>query len=212
MVATPTEARRATRSHRSTSRHSRPRGQRRGLRASTYVRCHHRAGRGRRLEDTASTLDLAFCEVSSVAVRAWHDQEAAGRLRTMAISVHDASSVAAADAWSARLVSCDSGDLVSRGLAVLPADIRTAMDTELWAWDDTERVPAPLSTDAEAASIVRAGARRRDPRLLRKGRAHAVPWCPAREVTAVWLGLAGLRWMARPSHDFIPCRRRLGAA
>ena len=81
------------------------------------------------------TLDLAFYEVSNVAIRAWHDQEAAGRLRSMVaaiaddggviraepslleraeriaanhgIAVYDASYVAAADVASARLVSCD---------------------------------------------------------------------------------------------------------
>jgi predicted nucleic acid-binding protein len=104
------------------------------------------------------TLDLAFYEVSNVAVRTWHDQEAAGRLRNMVaaiaddggviraepslleraeriaarhgIAVYDASYVAAADATSARLVSCDIRDLVSRGLAVLPADVRTATNTD----------------------------------------------------------------------------------
>jgi predicted nucleic acid-binding protein len=42
------------------------------------------------------------------------------------IALYDASYVAAADASSARLVSCDIRDLVSRDLAVLPADVRTA--------------------------------------------------------------------------------------
>jgi predicted nucleic acid-binding protein len=104
------------------------------------------------------TLDLAFYEVSNVALRAWHDQEAADRLRNRVaaiaddrgvirsepslleraeriavdhgIAVYDASYVAAADASSARLVSCDIRDLVPRGLAVLPADVRTATDTD----------------------------------------------------------------------------------
>lgn len=104
------------------------------------------------------TLDLAYYEVSNVAVRAWHDQDAASRLRSRVaaiaddggviraelslleraeriavdhgIAVYDASYVAAADAWSARLVSCDIRDLVSRGLAVLPADIQVVTDTD----------------------------------------------------------------------------------
>jgi predicted nucleic acid-binding protein len=104
------------------------------------------------------TLDLAFYEVSNVAIRAWHDQKAAGRLRSMVaaiaddggviragpsllehaervaahhgIAVYDASYVAAAEASSARLVSCDLRDLVSRDLAVLPADLRTDAETD----------------------------------------------------------------------------------
>jgi predicted nucleic acid-binding protein len=100
------------------------------------------------------TLDLALYEVSNVALRAWHDEEAAGRLRSRVaaiaddggviraepslleraeriaadhgIAVYDASYVAAAEMTSARLVSCDIRDLVSRGLAVLPADVPSA--------------------------------------------------------------------------------------
>jgi len=112
------------------------------------------------------TLDLAFYEVSNVAMRAWDDQEAAGRLRSRVaaiadeggviraepslleraewiaahhgIAVHDASYAAAADASSARLVSCDIRDLVSRGLAILPAGVRTATERpQPKAHDDT---------------------------------------------------------------------------
>lgn len=131
------------------------------------------------------TLDLAFYEVGNVALRAWRDLEASGRLRSRVaaiaddggviraepsllenaeriavrhdIAVYDASYVAAADASSARLVSCDIRDLVSRGLAVLPADVLTATRTDrpqLRAHDDTEPVPGPTSPDAEAASTV----------------------------------------------------------
>lgn len=103
------------------------------------------------------TLDLAFYEVSNVALRAWHDQAAARRLRSRVeaiaddggviraepslldraeriaaqhdIAVYDASYVAAADASAARLVSCDFRDLVSRGLAVLPVDVMAATET-----------------------------------------------------------------------------------
>lgn len=104
------------------------------------------------------TLDLASYEVSNVAIRAWHDQQAAARLRSRVaaiaddggviraepslleraeriaahhgIAVHDAGYVAAADASSARLVSCDIRDLVSRGLAVLPADACTTVEAD----------------------------------------------------------------------------------
>ncbi|MDR0594281.1 MAG: PIN domain-containing protein [Bifidobacteriaceae bacterium] len=110
---------------------------------------NHAAAR-RLLEGAAplATLDLAFYEVANVAVRSWHDQEAAGRLQARVaaiaedggvvradlklisdaaalaaqagISVYDAAYVAAAQAAGAELVSCDVPDLVSRGLAKLP--------------------------------------------------------------------------------------------
>lgn len=103
-------------------------------------------------EDRLATLDLAFYEVTNVAVRAWHDQAAATRLQervaaladdgglsradpsliSMAteiaadqgISVYDAAYVAAARRSECGLVSCDVRDLVSRGLALLPGDVR----------------------------------------------------------------------------------------
>lgn len=110
---------------------------------------HHDAAR-RLLSGQAplATLDLAFYEVSNVAVRAWRDPEAARRLRGLvdaladdgglsrvdealvthataiaqreSISVYDAAYVAGASAAGARLVSCDIRDLVSRGLALTP--------------------------------------------------------------------------------------------
>ncbi len=95
-----------------------------------------------------ATLDLAFYEVSNVAVRVWRDVDAARRLRglvealaddgglvrvdaTLAaeataiaeregLSVYDTAYVAGAQAAGARLVSCDLRDLVSRDLAVTP--------------------------------------------------------------------------------------------
>ena len=98
--------------------------------------------------DPLATLDLAFYEVTNVAVRSWRDQTAARRLRSRVtavaddgglvradaqlldsaaaiaeehgISVYDAAYVASARASSGRLVSCDVRDLVSRGLASLP--------------------------------------------------------------------------------------------
>ncbi|MHB8312023.1 MAG: PIN domain-containing protein [Candidatus Dormibacteria bacterium] len=99
--------------------------------------------------DPLATLDLAFYEVTNVAVRSWRDELAARRLceRISAvsddggliradsqllanaaliaaehgISAYDAAYVAAARSASARLVSCDVRDLVSRGLAWLPS-------------------------------------------------------------------------------------------
>ena len=110
---------------------------------------HH--GDSRRLlegRDPLATLDLAFYEVTNVAVRSWRDQAAALRLRSRVtavtddgglvradaqlleraapiaeehgISVYDAAYVAAARALGGQLVSCDVRDLVSRGLASLP--------------------------------------------------------------------------------------------
>ena len=95
-----------------------------------------------------ATLDLAFYEVGNVAVRAWRDVQAAGRLRglvdaiaadgglvrvdealvahavtiaaTEGLSVYDAGYVAGAASIGARLVSCDLRDLVSRNLALTP--------------------------------------------------------------------------------------------
>jgi hypothetical protein len=64
---------------------------------------------------------------------------------------------AAADASSARLVSCDRRDLVSRGLAILPADALISTETDRpqpRAHDDTEPVLGPTSADAEVASTV----------------------------------------------------------
>lgn len=103
-------------------------------------------------EDPLATLDLAFYEVTNVAVRAWGDAVAAGRLRERmnaladdgglvradsallesaaaiaddhGISAYDAAYVAAARRSECRLVSCDVRDLVSRGLALLPRDAR----------------------------------------------------------------------------------------
>ena len=121
---------------------------------------HH--GDSRRLlegSDPLATLDLAFYEVTNVAVRSWRDQTAARRLRSRVtavaddgglvradahllesaaaiaeehgISVYDAAYVAAARAISGRLVSCDVRDLVSRDLAVLPRlAIRQAAEAE----------------------------------------------------------------------------------
>ncbi|MGH7609067.1 MAG: PIN domain-containing protein [Candidatus Dormibacteria bacterium] len=102
--------------------------------------------------DQLATLDLAFYEVTNVAVHAWRDLSAARRLRERlaaiagdggvaqvgasliasaaalaakwGISVYDASYVVAAREWNAPLVSCDVRDLISRELACLPRDAR----------------------------------------------------------------------------------------
>ena len=100
-------------------------------------------------EATLATLDLARYEVANVAVRAWRAPESVapllaaieklagdGGVLTSAdtllaraaeiaerhtISVYDAAYAAAADEGGHRLVSCDERDLVSKGLASLPA-------------------------------------------------------------------------------------------
>ena len=101
-----------------------------------------------------ATLDLAFYEVTNVAVRAWEDLSAARRLRGVVsalehdgglvrcdealvgaaaeiaeergLSAYDAAYVAAAATLGARLVSCDIPDLVASGLALSPADALAA--------------------------------------------------------------------------------------
>lgn len=98
---------------------------------------------------TLATLDLAYYEVGNVAIRAWRDVAAAARLQglvaaiaadgglvradetliahaihvagTEGLSVYDAGYVAGAAGAGAQLVSCDLRDLVSRQLAVTPA-------------------------------------------------------------------------------------------
>lgn len=105
-------------------------------------------------EITLATLDLARYEVANVAVRAWRAPESVApllaaveqiaddggvllstsSLLTQAaelaerhtISAYDAAYVAAAGEADRRLVSCDQRDLVSKGLAVLPANARSA--------------------------------------------------------------------------------------
>jgi predicted nucleic acid-binding protein len=100
-------------------------------------------------EATLATLDLARYEVANVAIRAWRAPESVApllaaierladdggvlastsSLLTQAaelaerhtISVYDAAYVAAAGQADRLLVSCDERDLVSKGLAVLPA-------------------------------------------------------------------------------------------
>jgi predicted nucleic acid-binding protein len=108
------------------------------------------AGQLLRGDEPLATLDLAFYEVTNVAVRVWRDLPAARRLQERVsaiaddgglmradtallsraaavaeehgISVYDAAYAAAATEWGAQLVSCDLRDLVSRRLARLPGD------------------------------------------------------------------------------------------
>jgi predicted nucleic acid-binding protein len=112
---------------------------------------HHEPARGllEDEEATLATLDLARYEVANVAVRSWRSPDSVapllaavdrladdggvltstGTLLARAaevaerhtISVYDAAYAAAADEGGRRLVSCDERDLVSKGLAVLPA-------------------------------------------------------------------------------------------
>lgn len=98
---------------------------------------------------TLSTLDLARYELANVAVRAWRDParvtpllevvdriskdggvltsttglltRAAQLAEEHTISVYDAAYVAAAAQSGCKLVSCDTRDLISKGLASSPA-------------------------------------------------------------------------------------------
>lgn len=119
---------------------------------------HHDARRLLEGTDPLATLDLAFYEVTNVAIRSWHDSSAAHRLRSRVaavgddgglvradaalleravgiadengITVYDAAYVAAARVMDGQLVSCDVRDLVSRDLALLPGDaVRRTSDT-----------------------------------------------------------------------------------
>lgn len=102
--------------------------------------------------EPVATLDLAYYEVTNVAVRAWGDLGAAARLRGYVaalaadggvvradevliseaaavaaehgLSAYDAAYVAAAVKIGAKLVSCDIRDLVSAGLALSPGVAR----------------------------------------------------------------------------------------
>lgn len=116
-------------------------------------------------EITIATLDLARYEVANVAVRAWRELgrvapllEAIDRIsgdggvipsttallahaakvaEEHTVSVYDAAYVAAADHTGGTLVSCDTRDLVGKGLASSPTDVR-----------DYES-PPPASTSTE---------------------------------------------------------------
>ena len=117
---------------------------------------HHEPARALLEDDevTLATLDLARYEVTNVAVRAWRAPKSVTPLLAVVerladdggvllstdtlltraaeiaarhtISVYDAAYAAAADEGGYRLVSCDQHDLVSKGLAALPASADTA--------------------------------------------------------------------------------------
>jgi predicted nucleic acid-binding protein len=112
---------------------------------------HHDPARGllEDEETTLATIELARYEVANIAVRAWRAPEpvapllaaierladdggvlpstdtllmrAAEIAESHMISVYDAAYAAAADEGGHHLVSCDERDLVSKGLATLPA-------------------------------------------------------------------------------------------
>jgi predicted nucleic acid-binding protein len=116
---------------------------------------HHEPARALLEDDeaTLATLDLARYEVANVAVRAWRAPESVTPLLAViervaddggvflstdtlltraaeiaerhTISVYDAAYAAAASNAGHHLVSCDERDLVSKGLAELPASARS---------------------------------------------------------------------------------------
>jgi predicted nucleic acid-binding protein len=103
-----------------------------------------------------STLDLAVYEVTNVAELRWGDVAASLRLRKRVwaiaelgtlvrvdeplaervvqiarqhgLSAYDSAYVAGAERLGIPLASCDEQDLVSRGLALLPADLLSQVD------------------------------------------------------------------------------------
>jgi predicted nucleic acid-binding protein len=117
---------------------------------------HHNASRAilSESEATLATLDLARYEVTNVAVRAWSEParvsalleaieriaddggvlastsalltRAAALAEERAISVYDAAYVAASTQGERVLVSCDTRDLLSKGLALSPSEARAA--------------------------------------------------------------------------------------
>lgn len=117
---------------------------------------HHEPSRGllEDEETTLATLDLARYEVANVAVRAWRAPKSVAPLLAAierladdggvlastdtliaraaelaerhTVSVYDAAYAAAARDAGHRLISCDKRDLVSKSLATLPANARSA--------------------------------------------------------------------------------------
>jgi predicted nucleic acid-binding protein len=119
---------------------------------------------------TLATLDLARYEVANVALHAWRDPakvspllaaidrisddggvtlatttllaRAAEIAEQHTLSVYDAAYVAAASQAGATLVSCDTRDLIDKGLASHPADVSGAGSSSSSHSDDGEP-PAP---------------------------------------------------------------------
>ncbi len=121
---------------------------------------HHASARALLEDEdaTLATLDLARYEVANVAVRAWRAPKSVAPLLAAVerladdggvvpstdtlltkaaeiaerhtISVYDAAYAAAADDGGHRLVSCDERDLVSKGLAELPASAQTEIEPQ----------------------------------------------------------------------------------
>ena len=109
---------------------------------------------------TLATLDLSRYEVANVAVRAWRAPELAARLLAVVdrladdggvvpstgtlltraaeiaerhtVSVYDAAYAAAADDGGHLLIRCDERDLVSKGLAALPAGKAASIRGSQW--------------------------------------------------------------------------------
>jgi predicted nucleic acid-binding protein len=112
---------------------------------------HHSASAALLRTGALSTLDLAAYEVTNVAELRWRDPAASSRLRDRvwaiaelgllvrvdqrlaeraaqiatehAVSAYDAAYVAGAERLGVPLASCDQRDLISRGLALAPADL-----------------------------------------------------------------------------------------
>ncbi len=110
---------------------------------------HHQAAAALLETGALATIEMAAYEVINVAERRWHDADASARLRQRLwaiadlgtlvradpqltertavlarehqLSAYDAAYVAAAQRLGLPLASCDQRDLVSRGLAQLPA-------------------------------------------------------------------------------------------
>ncbi|MGH2878836.1 MAG: type II toxin-antitoxin system VapC family toxin [Solirubrobacteraceae bacterium] len=121
---------------------------------------HHEAAKRILAEPGISlaTLDLARYEIANVAVRAWRAPDQVGSLldavdriaddggvvisdtkllakaaelaQGHGISVYDAAYVAATSKGNLKLVSCDARDLLSKGLALSPADALVSSEDE----------------------------------------------------------------------------------
>ncbi len=133
---------------------------------------------------TLATLDLARYEVANVAIRAWRAparvaplleaieriasdggalasttallRHAAELAEEHAISVYDAAYVAAAGEGDRTLVSCDTRDLLSKGLASSPADAPGESE------ESASSRPAQLARVAAGGDVALGGAEHAD--------------------------------------------------